>query len=81
MVPMFDYTFTIEGLGNAVHVTAQSHDNDALALRVAQHLVDNVHTRVRVGRGSGASLCWLGEWFWSDGAPHWVEEARAPEAR
>jgi hypothetical protein len=74
---MFSYIFSIEGMDRAVHVTAQTHPNDELAVRVAAHLVDHRHPQVRVGRGHGLEPLWLGEWRLTDGLAVWTQSGVA----
>ncbi|CAN7442267.1 hypothetical protein LJR219_002883 [Phenylobacterium sp. LjRoot219] len=71
---MPQYTFCIEpDSAGAPETTTEVFENDEVAVHVARRALGGRHASVRVGRGAGEAVEWIGAWragprqaAWSD---------------
>lgn len=72
---MPQYTFHVDPTGeDAPERRVQALENDEVAVHVARRMLGAGPTRVRVGRGAGESVQWLGAWETQSRRAEWRDE-------
>lgn len=76
---MPQYTFRLDtaGTGEAETIT-QVLENDEVAVHVARRMLGARAARLRVGRGAGELVEWLGAWETQSRHAAWRDESERP---
>lgn len=72
---MGEYSFSIEVAGLAGPQTdVQRYTSDGTAVHIGKLMLGLEHRSVRIGRGAGEGVEWLGTWDWYEGERCWTTE-------